>query len=127
MQGKKHRTAPLPPNNPITAEDCNPHSKNTQNDTNQIFPKNCEPLITKMCRKIEFLQSSYGVPPSFRENTSEDLFTAEFAAIWENIFHFQHNVQKVSDESIKSVARPTQQKVSKKKCFRMAVSLETRP
>ena len=56
-----------------------------------LMDKTCQlsdQKIRKLCRKIDLLQSSYGVPPSHRKDTTDDLITAELAAIWDNVYFF---------------------------------------
>ena len=52
----------------------------------------------KVVKTVDRLQSKYGVPPSSRENSAEDLIVSEFASIWDNILSFQHNVLKVDGD-----------------------------
>ena len=54
--------------------------------------KLCGKNIERMCKKVDQIQSKYGVPPADRQNYSDDLISSEFNSIWEHVFHFQHNV-----------------------------------
>ena len=78
-----------------------------------------------LSRKINKLQSMYGVPPSFRQEVSEDLICSEFLTIWENVLFFQHNVLKSFPIKANSIQFP--QKSYKKKYHHTSIILESRP
>ena len=44
--------------------------------------------IATMSKKIDDIQSRYGVPPVSRQNASEDLIHPVFSDIWENVLSF---------------------------------------
>ena len=67
----------------------------------------------------------YGVPPSFRQEVSEDLICSEFLTIWENVLFFQHNVLKSFPIKANSIQFP--QKSYKKKYHHTSIILESRP
>ena len=70
----------------------------------------------KVVKTVDRLQSKYGVPPSSRENSAEDLIVSEFASIWDNILSFQHNVLKVDgDKKSTTSHNPLQTKINSKK------------
>ena len=67
----------------------------------------------------------YGVPPSFRQEVSEDLICSEFLTIWENVLFFQHNVLKSFPIKANSIQFP--QKSYKKKYHHTSIILKSRP
>ena len=67
----------------------------------------------------------YWVPPSFRQEVSEDLICSEFLTIWENVLFFQHNVLKSFPIKANSIQFP--QKSYKKKYHHTSIILESRP
>ena len=48
--------------------------------------------LATMSKKIDDLQSHYGVPSVNRQNVSEDLIHPVFSDIWKNVLSFRHNV-----------------------------------
>ena len=51
-------------------------------------------FIVKMSRKVDTLQSYYGVP-SCNRSLEEDIIECVFSTLWENILHFKHNVNVI--------------------------------
>ena len=80
--------------------------------------------FAKMCRTIDQLQSTYGLPPSSRLNFREDLIVPEFAVMWENVYHFQHNILQDYSDTTKAIKS---NKKSEKKYHHTSIILESRP
>ena len=69
--------------------------------------------LLKLIKKIDELQSSYGVPPTLRSNLSEDNVTPEFASLWENVLSFNHKILKVDNmkpDYMQRNSKPVKQK-----------------
>ena len=59
----------------------------------KVFQKDGR-LIKSMVRKLDNLQSVFGVPPVLEVNIAAKWIEPEFATIWENVLYFKHNVLK---------------------------------
>ena len=77
----------------------------------------------KLSRKVDYLQSVYGVPPSLPRDLSEDLIAPEFLAIWENVLSFKHHVLKST--TVEAKFQPRSQ--PKSKWSHTSIILENRP
>ena len=82
--------------------------------------------IRKLCRKIDVMQSNYGLPPSYRNDASQDLITEEIAAIWNNVYYFQHNILEDLCDGNLSNAKSFP-KVLKPKRIHKSIILESLP
>ena len=84
--------------------------------------------LVKMSKKIDDLQSRYGVPPVGRQNASEDLFYPVFLDIWENGLFFKHNVlDTTSNKTLKQVSFTLSKPKNRMKFkFNFSVIMETR-
>ena len=58
--------------------------------------------LATMSKKIDHLQSRYGVPPVSRQNVSEDLIHPVFTSIWENVLSFKHKVLETAGKTLKT-------------------------
>ena len=73
---------------PATAQD----QVSRKNFSNQTCKQSLSSV--KMSRKIDKLQSLYGVPPPDRKNVSQDLIFSEFSSIWDNVLFFSTQCHK---------------------------------
>ena len=58
--------------------------------------------LATMSKKIDQLQSRYGVPPVSRQNVSEDLIHPVFTSIWENVLSFKHKMLDTAGNTFKT-------------------------
>ena len=78
-----------------------------------------------MSRKVDRLQSLYGVPNPKKSKFMESVLPSEFAAKWENLMCFRHNVLKppiVQNTVVRSKPAPYKSKLK-----RQAVICGSRP
>ena len=83
--------------------------------------------LVKMSKKIDDLQSRYGVPPVGRQNASKDLIHPVFSDIWENVLSFKHNVLEKAERIEKVEPLPIFKSKKMALNFGSSIILETRP
>ena len=82
--------------------------------------------LVKLNRKIDDLQSKYGLPtPLLRNNTAGDLMCSEFATLWDNVLCFGFKIVETYKEDSDSIQ--VKQKSSKQKHNRSNIILKSRP
>ena len=80
--------------------------------------------LATMSKKIDHLQSRYGVPPVSRQNVSEDLIHPVFTSIWENVLSFKHKVLDTANNTLKTKTSKPKKMAFK---FKSSVIMESRP
>ena len=53
-----------------------------------------------LSKKVDHLQSVYGVPQALRSNLAEDLIESEFSTIWKNVLSFKHNILESNNAEV---------------------------